>query len=190
MTWFVITAVLLIFTQDTTMTQRQLLGLLGSMVLFVGVFMPIVSIPILGAQNYFQNGQGVGIIILILAGISALLCFGKNFKGLFATGLISLAVLAFTFLRFLSKMSEAKAEMQKQIGDNPFKGLGEMAMQSVQLQWGWAVMVVGALLLIGVALMRSDQITESDGDQDEGVYSCEHEGQTGNFCTRCGASLG
>jgi len=32
-------------THDVTFTQRQLIGLLGSIILFLGVFMPIVSVP-------------------------------------------------------------------------------------------------------------------------------------------------
>ena len=50
-----------------------MLGLIGSVVLFIGVFAPIVSVPIMGNINYFQNGQGDGMIILVLAVISLIL---------------------------------------------------------------------------------------------------------------------
>ena len=49
--------------------RRQIIGLLGCVLLFVGVFMPIVSVPVAGSMNYFKNGHGDGVLILIL-------CFG------------------------------------------------------------------------------------------------------------------
>jgi hypothetical protein len=40
---------------NVNMNTKQLLGLIGSMILFVGVFTPIVSIPFIGNLNYFQK---------------------------------------------------------------------------------------------------------------------------------------
>jgi len=79
---------------------KQLLGLIGSAVLFVGVFAPIVSIPIMGNMNYFQNGKGDGVIVLVLALISLILVLLKKFKGLWFTGLGSMAIMTFTFINF------------------------------------------------------------------------------------------
>ncbi|MBI9082217.1 MAG: hypothetical protein JEZ11_01385 [Desulfobacterales bacterium] len=49
------------------MGTKQILGLIGSIILFVGVFTPIFSVPIMGNMNYFQNGKGDGTIVLVLA---------------------------------------------------------------------------------------------------------------------------
>ena len=59
------------------MKTKQLLGLIGSIVLFIGVFTPIVSVPIMGNMNLFQNGKGGGTIVLILAVISLVLVLAK-----------------------------------------------------------------------------------------------------------------
>jgi len=82
------------------MNTKQLLGLIGSIILFVGVFAPIVSVPIMGNMNYFQNGKGDGTIVLLLAVVSLVLVLAKKYKGLWITGLGSLAVMAFTFINF------------------------------------------------------------------------------------------
>ena len=37
------------------MKTKQLLGLIGSIVLFIGVFSPIISVPIMGNMNYFNK---------------------------------------------------------------------------------------------------------------------------------------
>lgn len=118
------------------MKTKQLLGLIGSIVLFIGVFTPIVSVPIMGNMNYFQNGKGDGTLVLILALISLGLALANKYKGLWFTGIGSLVVMLFTFINFQSKMSQAKADMESELAGNPFRGLADMAMQSVQLQWG------------------------------------------------------
>ena len=137
------------------MGTKQMLGLIGSIVLFVGVFAPIMSIPIIGNMNYFQNGKGDGTIILVLAVVSLILVLSKKFKGLWFTGLGSMTVMAFTFINFQMRMSDVKAQMNANLAGNPFRGLADMAMQSVQLQWGWALLIVGAALVISSAAIRS-----------------------------------
>ena len=53
-------------------------------------------------------------------------------------------------------MSQAKADMESELAGNPFRGLADMAMQSVQLQWGWALLIVGAALVIASAAMKDE----------------------------------
>ena len=133
-----------------------MLGLIGSIVLFIGVFTPIVSVPMMGNINYFQNGKGDGSIILLFAVISLILVLTKRYNGLWFTGIGSLGIMLFTFINFQLKMSQAKADMGSELEGNPFRGLADMAMQSVQLQWGWAILIVGAALLISSAAIKDD----------------------------------
>jgi predicted nucleotidyltransferase len=113
------------------MDRRQTIGLIGSVILFVGVFMPVLNVPIMGNLNYFQNGEGDGIIIILLAVISLVLTLSKNYQWLWLTGLGSFGVLAFTFINFQVRMSELKSQMNVELKGNPFRGLADMAMQSV-----------------------------------------------------------
>ena len=138
------------------MGPKQLLGIAGSAVLFLGTFMPIISVPIMGNVNYFQNGKGDGVIIVVLAIISLLLSLKKEYKVLWGTGIASLALLGYTFFNLQSHLTQARSEMNSQLADNPFRGLGEVMMQSVQLQWGWAVLVIGAILVIGAAAYKEE----------------------------------
>ena len=139
-----------------TMNRKQLFGLIGSIVLFVGVFAPVVSVPIVGNMNYFQNGKGDGTIILIFAAISFVLALIKKYKGLWFTGLGSIGIMLFTFINFHYRMSQVKAKMEAELRSNPFRGLADMTLQSVQLQWGWALLIVGAVLIIASAAMKED----------------------------------
>ena len=119
--------------------------------------MPIVKVPILGDMNYFQNGKGDGVIIILLALVSCLLILCRLYAGLMVTGGLSLAVLAYTFVAFQQRMSEARSQMANELAGNPFRGLAEGALRSVQLQWGWAVLVVGAVLIIAAGSIPSQK---------------------------------
>jgi len=146
------------------MDNRQLFGILGSIILFLGVFAPIVSVPVAGDINYFNNGKGDGAIILVLAGISFVLTLARSFKLLWVTGLGSLGLLAFTFFNFQSKMTETTSQLDRDLAGNPFRGLADITVQSVQIQWGWALLVVGALLLIAAAAVESGGV-QSDTER-------------------------
>ncbi len=85
---------------------KQLLGLIGASLLFIGVFTPIISYPMIGSLNAFQHTPWEGPLILILAG-------------------------------------------------NPFRGLADKARPSIQIRWGWALLVAGAWLLMASAALKA-----------------------------------
>jgi hypothetical protein len=179
------------------MEQKLIFGIIGSILLFVGVFTPIVSIPIVGSINYFNNGKGDGVIILVLSLVSFILVLSRVYKGLLFTGLGSLAVLIFTFINFYNKMNEVTAQMETELADNPFKGLADTAINSVQLQWGWAILVVGSILIITSSAIKSkkDVLTTSNDEDETNAPSlkcprCNKEyHQKINYCTDCGEQL-
>ncbi|MGK5095252.1 SHOCT domain-containing protein [Deltaproteobacteria bacterium TL4] len=61
-------------------------GIVGSILTFIGVFCPIVSAPVIGSLNYFQNGKGDCTIIILLAVASVVLIFLNQTKKLWFTG--------------------------------------------------------------------------------------------------------
>jgi hypothetical protein len=78
----------------------------------------------------------------------------KWYRELWITSLGSVAILAFTFFNLQSKMSQMRAQVETDLKDNPFRGLADLAIQSVQLQWGWAVLVIAVVMLIAAAAMK------------------------------------
>ena len=132
----------------------QILGLVGSALLFIGVFTPIISLPIVGSVNYLQNGRGDGVIILILAIISVFLTLTNRYRFLLFTGAGSLAVLVFTFITFQMRISQMQSQMKQGMADNPFSGFGDAMLSTVQIQWGWAVLLIGAVIVTSTALLK------------------------------------
>ena len=84
------------------MKESKTIALIGAGLLFIGAFMPIVSAPIIGSINYFQNGKGDGVIIVLLAISTAGLALAGRAQQVLWTGLASVAMLAFTFFRLCS----------------------------------------------------------------------------------------
>jgi hypothetical protein len=146
---------LLVSNPHTKYDKKLISGVLGSALLIIGVFLPIFKVAILGNINYFQNGKGDGIILLILAVVSLVLIFTKIYKGLWATGLGSLGLLAYTFIGIQSKFSQGKAEMASSLANNPFGGMAKAMMDGAfQWQLGLPIMVIGAVLLIASAVIK------------------------------------
>ena len=46
------------------------------------------------------------------------------------------------------------------LAGNPFSGLAKKALQSVQIRWGWVLLVAGAWLLLAAAALKK-QIIEA-----------------------------
>ena len=136
------------------MSKGQVFALVGSGLLIFGVFAPIVSAPLIGNLTYFRNGEGDGTIILVLGVVSAVLAFTRKFRFLWYTAVASAAVLIFTFVNFKMKMADVTKDMHNSLADNPFSGLGELALQSIQLQWGWGVLILGIAALFAAAAIE------------------------------------
>lgn len=141
--------------------RRQLIGLAGSVLLFIGVFFPIIRLPLVGDMNYFQNGEGGGAIVLGLAVLSASFVLVRRYQALWLTGTVTGGVLVFTLLTFYFRMSQIDALARRDLEGNPFAAIGEAVLQRVQIQWGWAVLLIGAALVIGSAVWEPDETQRS-----------------------------
>jgi hypothetical protein len=135
------------------MDLRKVLAYVGAALMMVGVFMPIVSAPMVGTVTYFKNGEGDGTIVLALGAISLLLILANRLRLLAVTGLLSLGILGYTFYQLQTRLAEMRATMERDLAGNPFAGLARGLAEGFQLQWGWAVLVAGSILVLVAALM-------------------------------------
>lgn len=144
------------------MDRQKVLGFSGSAVLALGTFMPIVNMPIVGSVNYFNNGQGDGVFILLLAVAAAVLTGIGKIKFLWIPGALSSVLLVVTLAKFIQVISDAKSQLSDSLEGNPFAGLATGLMNSIQLQWGWMFLFLGAISLIVASFLPKP--TNLDGD--------------------------
>lgn len=136
----------------------KIYGIIGSALLALGVFCPVFSVPISGDINLFRNGEGDGVAILIFAVISVICLFVGKTRYLWYSGTGILILLGFIFYQFRTKISEIKENMHHDLAGNPLSGLADMAVNSVSMQWGWGLLLVGCLLIFAAAYCQNEQI--------------------------------
>lgn len=148
--------------------KRQIASFAGTILLLVGLFTPLVGIPFFTLNYYnlsqFSSLAGLGFFLLLICGVGGIvLAATKRYRALKWPGLGALLILACTFSIIQSKLSEARAEMTKNMAgmpggtaSNPFKGMGDAFMSMIQMQWGWGVLAAGAVLMIAASFMKDE----------------------------------
>lgn len=121
------------------------LGLIGSVLLLAGLFLPLFSLPLLGAVTYYANAQTQALIVGALALASAALAAAGHVRWLLATGLGAFGVMAATYMRSRAALER----MREDLGGEGLRGeilraLADRAADSVTVGWGWAVLILGA----------------------------------------------
>lgn len=159
-----------------TLDRQQTIGVIGALLLFIGVFMPVANIPIMGTINMLASANGY--VIIGLSIVSIIVVFMRQFRALGLTGGISLAILLFMLYRFVSIFHSTKKEMATTLKDNPFAGLAHTIVDSIQLQSGWAVLIVASLILIFAAFYTEDEILREENKNFEHFENAEVEEQS------------
>ena len=136
------------------MTQNQISGLLGAALLFAGLFSPIFTSPVIGQLDYFQYDKVEASIVLFLAALSLALALARVYQALLFTGLGACATLGFSFFKFQLYTSGQGGRWTSTFSDSPFEGINRLTMNSFSLDWGWGLLLVGAVLVVAAANMK------------------------------------
>jgi len=137
------------------MGKRQPFGIAGSILLFFGVFAPIVRVPTIGNINYFRFEKGYATIICILAAISLFLTIKNKRKWLYFTGIASFSIVAITFMHFYMKSLDTTINIERKLSWNPFHGFTDISMDNIRFQWGLAILITGSVFIILSAMMKA-----------------------------------
>lgn len=134
------------------MKTPRALGMVGSVLLFAGVFLPAVSVPVEGSIAYFRGGEPDALVVLALAALSAFFVARGLHRGLWFTGPAALAVMAFTLFRQWRRLTSTRRGLPEGVPEGPLRELEQLAVESVQVEYGLPVMALGALLVTAAAM--------------------------------------
>ena len=150
------TALQLFFTERPSETRvgRMLLAVTAAVILVIGTFTPMVSLPFIGGIDYFRDGYGDGYILLIMVGLSAALAVTGRWKQVLVPALGSLAAILWTFLGVQDTIAQARSGAAAELTGNPYEGLAASVMASIQWEWGWVLLFAGSGLLVYSAARR------------------------------------
>lgn len=131
--------------------QRQLIGFAGVGSLTIGSFAPLLTLPG-GSVNYVAQGQGDGIIILALTAVCAYLVWSEKYQRLWIPGGLAAVTCLVTFAMLSLRLTQVREEAHRQLAGNPFRGLVDVALNTVGFGWGWAFLLLGLGCLFCAAL--------------------------------------
>jgi len=136
------------------MSQNQVSGLLGSALLFAGLFSPIFDSPIKGQLNYFHYNQVEAGILLVVAALSLTFSLARKYKVLLFLGLAALGTMAFTFTKFYIYTMGGDDRWLRKFSDSPFEGINRLVQQTFSLDWGWGLLLIGAVLVLAASSLK------------------------------------
>lgn len=139
------------------MNKRQLCAIAGAILVMAGALMPIVKVPFVGAFTYFDNGWDgklVGSVLIGLAVVAVAAALRHVYVALWLPALAGSAVLAVTYVRFISRIENFKAQLGADLEWNPLRKVLAGAGDSVQMASGWIPLIAGVLLILAAAAMK------------------------------------
>lgn len=124
------------------MTKRQIFGLVTSLIMFVGAFLPVLNIPFVGEVNYIDLQDSNGLLIVIYAIVAIVLTMLRQERWLVIPAVLALLQVGYSFYRLNSQINR----VENNIFTNWIKSL-ELYDSSSLIGIGWAVMALGAVAL-------------------------------------------
>ena len=140
------------------MSIKQLISFIGSLVIIIGVFMPIMSIPMLQITvSYFEGGKGDGVYVLIFVLISIIFTLLKNYKYIWISIVGIIGTMSYSYFNISSRKLELENLVNSKLENNPigeiFQSFAELAINSVKIEWGWIIIIFGVLIYVLVVLI-------------------------------------
>ena len=130
--------------------DSRIIGIIGGVLLIIGTFCPLVGVDFLGqTMNVSFIGSVAGTswdgLLLLLFGIAGIaLAVLRKYRLLLIPGILSLAIVAYNYFSFKSKMAEMLAAR------------GPEAENAVSMKWGWIVLILGGLALVAAGALNTN----------------------------------
>lgn len=138
---------------------KQIIGLIGSILLILGVFIPLVKIPIVGGISFYDNSKLEAVIVILIAVISIFLVVLKRYILLWLSGFALLAVVSVRGIQVIRKVYSARSTAEKILGEKLTakltKKLTSIAIEHVDIGLGLIFLVLGAILIILCAFLAT-----------------------------------
>lgn len=128
--------------------MKALIGLVlvlaGAVLLTIGVFMPLVSAPYVGAVTFVTSGDSPRVVMFAM-GIGALvLGLAGQARHAIWPGLLALAAIGYGFFTIQRKIGD----LDGRFGDNVIGRLVNKATDSIHYEGGWIILLMGGVLVV------------------------------------------
>lgn len=144
------------------MTLKQVLALLGTALTIGGVFMPLASIGGY-STNLFMDGTGMGMVVVVFAGLSVISALAYFNKVLWVTGIGALGSVVYSFFTFKTMLYE----MVTAPGANLIDAASEVTKANVTYEVSaWIMLFLGsAAILVSAIVYLPDDDDEEEAEE-------------------------
>jgi hypothetical protein len=132
-------------------------GIIGALLVMVGVFLPIVSLPVWGSISLMSLQQNVALVLMLVAALHLLCCVKRWWWGLYVTKLGTVAALVWATFQNWDKLSGPTTALGKIVGS--------VVKEVVKVQYGVGVLAAGILILIAANVPRPKKIKPEDRNE-------------------------
>ena len=148
----------------------KVLGLVGALMVAFGAFLPVLRVPLRGSETLTGGSfSWVGFAIIACGALAALLVLIALARHALWPGIGALGLLAVGYMRASGEIAASQARMGdldlgslRELGGNlSLRAVArDLVVSEARLEWGWAVPVLGAVLVIvGAWLARRRPVT-------------------------------
>jgi hypothetical protein len=154
-----------------------LIGLIGTVLLLVGVFMPAISRVLEDRERvYIEYFVPEGILLLLCVAASLFLMKRRELRRLVIIGVLAISVLTFSYLRNeqqkSARINEAYGWVYKDKEPDPAmrernrggrKATADLIRsfeEGERYKAGWGVMIIGSVLLLGAGLLTYSSVEQ------------------------------
>ena len=125
------------------MNNKTIIALISSIVMMLGIFLPMIRDPFSGTRNYFTYSGLEGAIVLICSISAIVLAANKKNKILLVPGGIATIILFIFYVSFQSRFLEAS----RLLADAP-----QVLNQFSGLMYGFYIMFISTLIVTTVGI--------------------------------------
>lgn len=163
--------------------------LLRAIALLVGVFCPVVSVPIVGNLNYIGTSKAAGVLVLACGAMALVFAITDEMEWAWSAGLPALGAVGFSCYQYYAKIADMRASMDKELAGNPFAGLAKNLTEVIQPQWGLAVMFIGGVLVTASTFLPAGEERSSMREIRVCPSCAEYIRRAALKCRYCGTDL-
>jgi hypothetical protein len=124
------------------MSSEQLFGAIGAVLMMMGIFMPVISIPLWGGINLYQVQHSLALLLLFISAAHLVCCVKRIWWALYFTKIGIILTLGILIFRNWDRLLGPS---------NPVMGLLRIA---TKVHWGVGVLAAGLLLTVVSTLPR------------------------------------
>jgi hypothetical protein len=148
------------------MKNAKYIAIAGSVVGFIGMYLPTYESPLAGTNNFFGFPLSESLLLLMLLVASFTLALTNRLQHVIWTGGAALMVVAFKCYQTYSALTNLTENLNEAY-DPIVAEVFASELNSNSLGLGWPTLILATLLLTGASIIAraSSQIVVSDEDQ-------------------------